>query len=208
MKKLYSVLTAIVLILNVSACAHANKEAFFREDILNGLDTTIHTWSDKAYHYAALVIQNNSSCDRNLSANVIFKNDEGKTIGAESDSLYVFERGTEGYLVFSNEEPFATVDYTYTPSELDFYKPLSSNVSCDVSKMPNKIITTFKNNGTEKIYKGNFQVLFMTNGAANGYAFGSFNDIAPATADAHEIWYDSSLYDDVKIYYSAYSLDR
>ncbi len=188
-----------------TASTDNSQDTFNDEEILKNLTTTSYTWADGSFNYVALVVKNNSNHNCELTANIVFKNAEGQTIGADESSVYMFEKNTETCIVAYNEDAFATFDYTYDVSKADLYKPGYEFLSLETSHTDKKAILTFKNNATEEI-NARYDILFMQGDTVVDYDLGSVYDLKPGATEVEEAnFYNSKKgFDNIKIYYNAY----
>lgn len=228
MKKFLVCALSLVLVLSFTACGNNNggtlenkggsgsatvskpvsssKQTFNDEEIKNNLTTTTYTWKDGSYYYAALIVKNNSNMDCSLTANVIFKDENGQTIGTSTDTMYAFEKGTETCFVVNNEDAFVSFDFSYEVSKPSLYAAATSSLLCETSTTSKKAIVTFTNNGTEEITNGGYIVLFMQGDSVVSRGFGYIYDLASGATKAEESnFYNSKKdFDSVKVYYYGY----
>lgn len=192
----------------VSKPVSSSAGAFNADEVEKNLATTTYTWNDSSTYYAAIVVKNNSAMDCALTANIIFKDENGQTIGTDNATIYAFEKGTETCFVVSNEDAFASFDYTYEASKTSMYKAATSSLSCETSTTSNKAILTFTNNGSEEI-SGGYTVLFMLGDIVVERGIGFISNLAPGAtkADESRFWNTKKDFDNVKVYYHGYILD-
>lgn len=194
---------------NSADTSKSNDGLFNDEEVIKNLSTTTYTWENSYEFCAAIIVKNNSNMDCNLTTNAVFKDADGNIIGADDETIYAFEKNTERCIIISNETAFASFDYTYEAEKTGAYKPLSSSISCEASTTPDKAILTFKNNGEKEIGSISYQVLFMAGENVVDTSSGFIYDMAPGGTKSEESeFYNSKKdFDNIKVYYSGYTLE-
>ena len=167
--------------------------------------TTPYTWNNKYDNCLALVIKNNSSMDCALNVDVTFKDANGGLLGVKDDTVYAFGAGGEICLVFDNEEPFASYEYEYSVEELEYYKAIDANLSCEATPAKDKVIVSVSNNGEIASNWVTATALFMKGeqvvGSSYTYVGDSQSEIKPGGKETAEIHYFDE-YDSVKVFLS------
>lgn len=194
---------------SVNKSKDKEEEIFNDEEVIKNITTTTYTWNEGSYYYAAIIAKNNSKMDCQLTANIVFKDEDGNTIGADDDIIYALEKNAEACFVVSNEEPFASLDYTYQAEKTSFYQPVASKLTCEVSTTADKAILTFKNNGEKIINSTEYQVLFMLGENVVDHNWGYVSDLNPNGTKVEESNYYNSKkgFDSIKVYYSGYTTE-
>ena len=189
MRKFLVLAISLIMVLSFAACGNNNGG----------------TSENKGGSGSATVSKPVSS---SAGANIIFKDENGQTIGTDNATIYAFEKGTETCFVVSNEDAFASFDYTYEASRTSMYKAATSSLSCETSTTSNKAILTFTNNGSEEI-SGGYTVLFMLGDIVVERGIGFISNLAPGAtkADESRFWNTKKDFDNVKVYYHGYILD-
>ena len=121
---------------------------FDEETVLSKLEVTKYSYSTKYWHYAFLVIKNNSEFDLRISAEMKFYND-GNLVGASSVSQEAVEAGTETILCTMPDEAFTDIEYTLEAQEESIYECVISDLSYETTSAKKKEIVSVTSNGTE-----------------------------------------------------------
>ncbi|MGX8687433.1 MAG: hypothetical protein ACSW8K_06525 [bacterium] len=110
-----------------------------------------------------LVIKNNSEYTVSISGNAEAFDADGNTIGAADASVDVLGPQEESitYFYFNRVKGIESVDYTLSYSESDYYSPVISDLSQEITINNSNVIVTLTNNGTEAAKFVQAYALFM-----------------------------------------------
>ena len=177
---------------------------FDEEAVLSKLEVTKYSYSTKYWHYAFLVIKNNSEFDLNISAEMKFYND-GNLVGASSTSQEAVEAGTETILWTMPDEAFTDIEYTLEAKEESIYECVISDLSYETTSAKKKEIVSVTNNGTEAAEFVEGYVLFFEGDTLVDFDDAYFTDddseIKPGKTITKELEC-SKNYDSIKIYFT------
>ena len=177
---------------------------FDEETVLSKLKVTKYSYSVRSFHYAFLVIENNSEFDLNISAEMKFYND-GNLVGASSTSQEAVEAGTETILWTMPDEAFTDIEYTLEAKEESIYECVISDLSYETTSAKKKEIVSVTNNGTEAAEFVEGYVLFFEGDTLVDFDDAYFTDddseIKPGKTITKEL-NCSQNYDSVKIYFT------
>lgn len=179
---------------------------FDEETVLSKLKVTKYSCSVRPFHYAFLVIENNSEFDLDISAEMKFYND-GNLVGASSTSQEAVEAGTETILwtMPMPDEAFTDIEYTLEAKEESIYECVISDLSYETTSAKKKEIVSVTNNGTEAAEFVAGYALFFEGDTLVGFDHAYFTDgdyeIKPGKTITKELKC-SQNYDSVKIYFT------
>ena len=177
---------------------------FDEEIVLSKLKVTKYSYSARSFHYAFLVIENNSEFDLNISAEMKFYND-GNLVGASSTSQEAVEAGTETILWTMPDEAFTDIEYTLEAKEESIYECVISDLSYETTSAKKKEIVSVTNNGTEAAEFVAGYALFFEGDTLVDFDYTYFTDddseIKPGKTITEEL-NCSQNYDSVKIYFT------
>lgn len=177
---------------------------FDEEAVLSKLEVTKYSYSTKYWHYAFLVIKNNSEFDLDISAEMKFYND-GNLVGASSTSQEAVEAGTETILWTMPDEAFTDIEYTLEAKEESIYECVISDLSYETTSAKKKEIVSVTNNGTEAAEFVEGYALFFEGDTLVDFDDAYFTDddseIKPGKTITKELEC-SKNYDSVKIYFT------
>ena len=181
---------------------------FDEEAVLSKLKVTKYSCSVRSFHYAFLVIENNSEFDLRISAEMKFYND-GNLVGSRSVSQEAVEAGTETILwtMPMPDEAFTDIEYTLEAKEESIYECVISDLSYETTSAKKKEIVSVTNNGTEVAESVEGYALFFEGDTLVDFNYTYFTDgdyeIKPGKTITKELEC-SKNYDSVKIYFTGY----
>lgn len=126
-----------------------DKKLFDEKTVLSQLEVTEYSYSDGFWHYAFLVIKNNSKYDLDISASAKFYDDKGELVGAKMNEESPFASGSEIVLYFMPDERFAKMEYEFSIDEEEWYESVVHELSYESTSAKNKEIFSVTNNGKE-----------------------------------------------------------
>lgn len=177
---------------------------FDEEAVLSKLEVTKYSYSVRSFHYAFLVIKNNSEFDLDISAEMKFYND-GNLVGSRSTSQEAVEAGTETILWTMPDEAFTDIEYTLEAKEESIYECVISDLSYETTSAKKKEIVSVTNNGTEAAEFVAGYALFFEGDTLVDFDDTYFTDddseIKPGKTITEELKC-SQNYDSVKIYFT------
>lgn len=148
---------------------------FDEETVLSKLEVTKYSCSLKYWHYAFLVIKNNSEFDLDISAEMKFYND-GNLVGSRSTSQEAVEAGTETILFTMPDEAFTDIEYTLKAKEESVYECVISDLSYETTSAKKKEIVSVTNNGTEAAEYVEGYALFFEGDTLVDFDYAYFTD--------------------------------
>ena len=167
---------------------------FDEEAVLSKLEVTKYFYSTKYWHYAFLVIKNDSEFDN-----------DGNLVGASSRSQEAVEAGMETILWTMPDEAFTDIEYTLEATEESIYECVISDLSYETTSAKKKEIVSVTNNGTEAAEFVEGYALFFEGDTLVDFDDAYFTDddseIKPGKTITKELEC-SKNYDSVKIYFT------
>ena len=168
------------------------------------MEVTKYSYSTKYWHYAFLVIKNNSEFDLDISAEMKFYNG-GNLVGASSVSQEAVEAGTETILWTTQDEAFTDIEYTLEAQEESVYECVISDLSYETTSAKKKEIVSVTNNGTEVAESVEGYVLLLEGDTLgdsdDAYFTDDDSEIKPGKTITKELEC-SKNYDSIKIYFT------
>ena len=153
-------------------------------------------------------VTNNSEFTVSVQTNIIAKDKDGKTVGAESNSEDAIAPGYSVCLfnIFDSEE-INSYEYTITAKEDKYYSPVQQDLSYEVSDIGKGIIITCTNNGEKAAKFVEGTVVFFSGEDAIGYESQYFTDddseLKPGNTLAKQFdYYGNKQYDSYKVYFT------
>lgn len=181
-------------------------QGFVEDEVAQQLDITEYSYVNSIGHTVyCLVLKNNSPYTLSIEANVTTKDDEGNLTGANSCDVQAFESGYETCMrtYFDGEQN--NFEYELSIKEEDYYKPVLSDLSYEISQTEKKIIVSATNNGQDASAFVEGTALFFKDGNLVALDYTYFvdddNEIKPGKTINKELNGYSS-YDDVKVYFT------
>ena len=158
--------------------------------------------------YYFMEVTNNSELTVSVQTNIIAKDKDGKTVGAESNSEDAIAPGYSVCLfnIFDSEE-INSYEYTITAKEDKYYSSVQQDLSYEVSDIGNGIIITCTNNGEKAANFVEGTVVFFSGENAVGYESQYFTDddseLKPGNTLAKQFdYYGDRKYDSYKVYFT------
>jgi hypothetical protein len=124
-----------------------NTESFNAEEITKQLKVTEHCRVTYGHYFPALVVENPTDFDLSLSVDIKFYNKDGKLVGAQSDEVYAFEKGTKTIVQFSVDEEFDRMEYELAAKEEEYYHCVISSLKVESVTAKDKEIVSITNTG-------------------------------------------------------------
>ena len=188
----------------------SNKEqthtgSFNATNIIKQLKVTEHRMSDLGDYYTMLIIENPTQYNLSITADAKFYNKSGKLVGAESDEIYAFEKGTKTIMIFSADEEYDRMDYEFTVKEEDYYDCIISSLKYETVRATEKEILSVTIKGNIPAEFVEVYALFFKNGKLVDYDWTYMTDddseIKPNKTITEEIdCYEE--YDKVEFYFT------
>lgn len=158
------------------------------------------------YYYAIYVLENNSEFTLDLSMQLVFKDAEGKNIGAQSDSDAAFAPGTSIALVFSNETAFDSCEYIISVKEETYYAAVTPFIEVEANIAGKKAVLSATNTGSIVAEFVQFTVLFFNGDTLVDYDWGYIVDddseIKPGNTEFKEATSYKESFDSIQVYLS------
>lgn len=120
---------------------------FDSNKVLENIKVTPYSYKSMFSYNFVVLLKNNSEMDCELNFSVDFLDENGNIVGTESDSVDAFASGTEVALTFYCDDEFSSYEYTMEVSQLEYYKCVTQNLSCEVNIATDKSIISVTNNG-------------------------------------------------------------
>jgi len=182
------------------------KENVRAEDVAAKLNVTkyarLNAFSkyDKG-NYVFLEIENPTSTDVRVSANVIFFDEDKNEIGAKSQECYALGGNSSTLLVFKCDTSFSSYRTNVSTSVTGF-KCINGKMSFSSARSSDKEIITCTNNGTLDNFwvELHANVLFLKDGKAIGYKTVNFNTVSPGRSVTSELDTEGVNYDEIKVF--------
>lgn len=173
------------------------------EDISDKISVQEYKYEGYSPYYV-LVLKNTSDQDCDVDVGLTLYNAEGKTIGAENETVYAFQHGTEIALTFSLDEMPESAKVTLDTSK-NTYACVNANLSYETSVTDDKVIVSATNNGKEKADFVEGCALFFSGDklvySAEKYFVDKKSTIKPG-ATINEELESREAFDTVKIYFN------
>lgn len=178
---------------------------FNADEIISQLKPAEYILHTKYLHKAYLVVKNPSSFVLKMEITATFYDADGNIIGTTTEDQFACEPGYETAFEFYNEDDFATVEYSYWVEEDEFYKPVLSSLSMEVSTTDDKAIISVTNNGEVPAEFVHFTALFMNGNelvyADTGFCVDGNHEIQPGKMQRGEAK-SREKFDSVLVYLS------
>jgi len=192
---------------NDNSSIQFSAKDFDVNSVLSQISVEEYSYDTDFWHYAFLVLKNNSEFNLRITANVDFFDENGLIIGTDDTTIEAFEAGTETIMYFMPDEKFTKMEYEIDVKEEDWYECVVSDLSYEVSKAKDKIILSVTNNGEEaaRFVKG--YVLFLKDGVIVGFDQNYFTDDDSEIKPGKTIKEEMHCYEDfdsVKVYLAGY----
>lgn len=181
-----------------------NTGSFNAEEIAKQLKITEHCRITYGHYFPALVIENPTDFNLSLSVEVKFYNKDGKLVGAQSDEVYAFEKGTKTIVQFSVDEEFNRMEYEFTAKEEEYYHCVISSLKIESVTAKDKEIVSITNTGEYAAEFVECIALFFKDGklVADDYTYFTDDDmeIKPGKTITAELNAWGEEYDEVEFY--------
>ena len=171
--------------------------------------TSEYKYDGYSYYYSFAVKHSKPGLQR-IEANVTFFDEAGDIIGAKSADVFCAEAGHEYYLEVFNDAPFDHTEVQFKFSDAAYMKSHASMLDVSSNVINNKVLVTGVFNGETSVeLTAEVNALFLKDGEVvytDCAYLKAFEDVNPEETMMTEI---SSYedFDDVKIFYDAYSYD-
>lgn len=154
-------------------------------------------------NYVFLEIENPTSTDVRLSANVVFYDEDHNQIGADTQECYALGGKSKTLIVLECDTSFSSYKTDISTSVTGF-KCINGNMSFTSERSKNKELITCKNNGKLDNFMVELyaNVLFLKDGKAIGYKTVSFNSVSEGRSVTSELDTDGIDYDEIKTFCS------
>lgn len=182
-----------------------NQGKFDAENVLSQLEVTEYSYDPQGWHYAFLVIANNSEFDINVSVAVKFYNEAGALIGARDAEENAFESGSEIVLYFMPDEAYAKMEYELAVSEEDWYECVVSDLTYETVSAKDKEIVSVTNKGSKTAEFVEGSALFFDGDNVVGFDRTYFTDNDSELKPGKTITKELSCYeeyDSVKLFFT------
>lgn len=160
------------------------------------------------YTWYFMEFTNNSSVTVSIETNVKAKDKKGNTIGAASASENAIESGYTVCLghMFDGKKP-SSFDYTFSVKKEDFFKPVLSDLSYEISDTGKKVIVSCTNKGKEAAEFVEGTILFFSGKKLLDHNTTYFTDndieLKPGNTISEEFdYYGEKKYNKFKIYFT------
>lgn len=181
-----------------------NTESFNAEEIAKQLKVTEHCRITYGHYFPALVIENPTDFNLSLSVDIKFYDKDGKLVGAQSDEVYAFEKGTKTIVQFSVDEEFERMEYELTAKEEEYYNCVISSLKVESITAKDKEIVSITNTGEWPAEFVECVALFFKDGklVTDDYTYFSDDDmqIKPGKTITAELNAWGEEYDEVEFY--------
>ena len=158
--------------------------------------------------YYFMEVTNNSDVTISVETNIIAKDGDGKTIGAESNSEDAIAPGYSVCLfnIFDSED-IDSYEYTISAKEERYYESVQQDLSYEVSDTGKGVVITCTNNGDKSAQFVEGTVIFFSGEDAVGYDSSYFTDddseLKPGSTLAKQFdYYGDVSYDSYKVYFT------
>lgn len=150
----------------------STNKKFEAKSVLSQMEVTELSFDTDYWHYAVLLIKNNSKYNVSVSARVKFYDTDGNLVAAKNTSEDAIESGYYAVLTFMPDEAFETMEYELDVSEEKWYECIQSDMAYEAVEAKNKVILSITNNGNEAadfvtghvlFYKGDKLVYYSEN---------------------------------------------
>lgn len=122
---------------------------FNEEAVLSQIEVTEYSYSNSFWHYAFLVVKNNSDFVLDISVSVKFYNDAGELIGVKEDSESPVASDTAVCMYFMPDEKFATMEYEISLDKEKYYASVVQDLTYETVSAKDKEIISVTNNGRD-----------------------------------------------------------
>ena len=146
--------------------------------------------------WTILVLKNNSDYNLSIEVSVLFKDDDGKMIGAKNGSENAFESGQEIAMGFSCDEKPASIEWEITAKEETWYECVYSDLSLETTISGNKAIISVTNNGDKAADFVEYTALFFKDGELIGHRTGYCVDSDSELKPGKTIHKEAEIYND------------
>lgn len=183
-----------------------NIGAFDAETVVKQLKVTEHCGETYGHYFPVLIIENPTTYNLSLSVDIKFYDKSGKLVGAKSDEVYAFEKGTKTIMQFSVDEEFDRMEYEFTVEEEDYYNCVISSLKIESVSAKDKEILSVTNIGTQAAEFVEGFALFFKNGKLIGTDWTYFTDddseLKPDKTITKELTAYGEDYDAVEFYFT------
>ena len=171
------------------------------------LDIKDYYYDNRWASYCYVVVKNNTDIAMEVSGNALAKNSDGSIVGAANysgiDVLGPNETSI-GYFFFMDVNDIGNVEYSITPSECRYWRPVVGNLSVETVIAGNNIVVTVTNNGDYAAEFVRVHALFLDeNGnvvdTADTYAVDNESEIKP-NASIYCQLHSYESFDTVEVY--------
>ncbi len=171
-----------------------NTSGFSEKEVLSQLEVTEYTYVSEYSNYMFLAVKNNSPYTITIYGETIFKDENGDLIGAANNEKRAFEAGEEILLDFYNEDSFSSYEYSLSADLEEYYVPVLSSLTKELTITDSKVIISVTNNGDIAAQYVEYYVLFFNGDTIVDYGWGYCTD------DDSEIKAGKTNYDEAVTY--------
>lgn len=184
----------------------SNTGSFDAASIVEQLKVTEHCRETYGHYFPVLIIENPTSYNLSLSVDIKFYDKSGKLVGAKSDEVNAFEKGTKTIMQFSVDEKFDRMEYEFTVEEEDYYNCVISSLKIESVAAKDKEIVSVTNTGTQAAEFVEGVALFFKDGKLIGTDWTYFTDddseLKPGKTITEELTSYGEEYDAVEFYFT------
>ena len=188
---------------------NTNVDSFDEESVIKQLKVTEHCRNEYGHYFPVLIIENPTSFNLSLSVDIKFYDKSDKLVGAQSNSVNAFEKGTKTILTFSVDEEFKRMEYEFTVEEEEYYNCVITSLKYENVSAKDKEILSVTNTGALPAEFVQGYALFFKNGKLVETDWTYFTDddseIKPGKTITKEMNSYGIEYDSVEFYFTGHA---
>lgn len=188
---------------------NTNVDSFDEESVIKQLKVTEYCRNEYGLYFPVLIIENPTSFNLSLSVDIKFYDKSDKLVGAQSNSVNAFEKGTKTILTFSVDEEFKRMEYEFTVEEEEYYNCVITSLKYENVSAKDKEILSVTNTGALPAEFVQGYALFFMNGKLVKMDWTYFTDddseIKPGKTITKEMNSYGIEYDSVEFYFTGHA---
>ena len=180
-------------------------DAFDSDKIVSQLEVNEYNLFGTYFNYHFIEVINNSDFIIDIDANILYYDADNNLISAESASEELIEPGYSALLYTMPDEKWSSTDISIEATEpWDYYLPVQSDISVDVTPAKSKLVVQAKNTSDKAVEFVQIHALFFKGDKVVGHDWKYFTDsdseIKPGKTISENLDIYSSDFDGYKYY--------